>query len=107
MIRHALETFSSSAERRGSKSWIATITSKHPKFKFNREFINTLKIDKIRKISIDNMCINQILEIGYNYYTGSGNKETGRKYYQVKNITENDVFISKLETENNVLSLLE
>lgn len=95
-----LETFGSSAKYRGAKSWFAKITEKDPKFKFKREFLNTMEIDGTRSVDLDDVAIGDIVERGSNYYSGSGRKSTDRKYYIIQKKAGRKVGLKQLnETE--------
>jgi hypothetical protein len=101
-----LATFSHSAKRRGSKSWLAKIEDESKKYKFNRVFLETMKIDGTRKIRSSKIDEGDLLEWGKNYYTGSGYKQPERRYYLVLSKNEKKIILEKI-SENRVLELLQ
>jgi hypothetical protein len=101
-----LATFTHSAKRRGSKSWLAKIESESEKYKFNRDFLDTMKIDGTRKIRSSKIDEGDVLEWGENYYTGSGNKQPERRYYLVLSKNEKRMILEEI-SENRVLEILQ
>lgn len=55
-----------------SKNYIAKITGKHSKFKYNREFLSYIKIDGKACFEKEELEVGRIYEIKCIYYTGSG-----------------------------------
>lgn len=98
-----IQTFSSSAKYRGSKAWLSQITGKHPKWKFNRDFIKTTTIDMVRKVPESRLDEGMVLERGSNYYTGSGNKQADREYFEVLCVDQEGTLVKYL-TEEDILA---
>ncbi len=105
-INPHLETFSNSARSRGSRSWLALIEGKHPKYKFNRDFINTFSVERKKVVPIEELKVGKIIERGDNYYTGSGRKQTTREYFEILCVGEDGVLVNKL-SESEALNKLE
>ena len=92
-----LETFSHSAKYRGSKSWLSKIVGLDPKYMFKREFLNGHNIEDIKMFDKNSIKEGDILERGSKYYSGSGNLDRTKEYFEVQCIGNKDILLRRID----------